>query len=243
MSELVMGPRKTKAGPHIGICLIAGDMMHTQTALDVCRAANYMSEALGCTVTLNNHGGSVLAEARQECIKRSIEAGAEWIFSVDSDMRFPVNAIKGMMDHDLPVVAANCSKRKRPVGPTARKVNAALNEDHESHAVWPDPNVMGLEQVQTVGFGVVLIKADVFKRIEWPWFTQPWHEEAQRSIGEDIMFCIRCHDAGIPIHIDHALSWAVRHIGAYEFGMEDVLAERKLAEQGAWKGNEGLEVA
>jgi hypothetical protein len=25
--------------------------------------------------------------------------------------------------------------------------------------------------------------------------------------------------------------------------MEDVLAERKLAEQGAWKGNEGLEVA
>lgn len=245
MSEIITGPgvqgTKPKAGPHIGMCLVAGDMMHTETALDFCRAANYMSEAKGCTVTLNRHGGSVLAEARQECVKRSIEAGADWIFSVDSDMRFPVNAIDGMMAHDVDVIAANCSKRKRPVGPTARRRNAGFNDERESDVVWPDPNVHGIEQVETVGFGVILIKTQVFKRIEWPWFTQPWHDDAQRSIGEDIMFCIRCRDAGIPIYIDHDLSWAVSHLGLYPYGMQDVLAERQLAESGAWKGKQGAD--
>jgi hypothetical protein len=240
--DIVTGPGKpTKTGPKIGFCLVAGDQMYTKTALDLSRCANYVSEAMGCTVIMNHHSGSVLAEARQDCIKEAIQAGAEWIFSVDSDMRFPVNAVEGMMAHGVDVVAANCAKRKRPIGPTARKINAGFNEQHESVTVWPDPNIMGLEQVETVGFGVILIKADVFRRIEWPWFTQPWHEDAQRSIGEDIMFCIRCRDAGIPIFVDHALSWAVKHCGVYEYSMQDVLAERRLAEEGAWDGYDGIE--
>jgi hypothetical protein len=242
MTEIVTGPGpKKKLGPKVSFCLIAPDQMYTKTAIDMCRAAGYASEVLGCEVAINHHSGSVLAEARQDCIKAAIEWGADWLFCVDSDMRFPVNAIEGMMAHDLPVLAANCSKRKRPVGPTARRRNAGFNDERESDVVWPDPNVRGIEQVETVGFGVVLIKSEVFKRIEWPWFEQPWHEAAQRAIGEDIMFCIRCRDAGIPIHIDHDLSWAVRHIGAYEFGMNDVLAERALAESGAWQGKPGAD--
>lgn len=235
--------RTEKSGTKIGICLVAGDMMHTKTALDLTRAAGYASEVMGMHVILNHHAGSVLAEARQECIKRAIEAGAEWIFSVDSDMRFPVNAIEGMMAHDLPVVAANCAKRKRPIGPTARRRNAALHEDRESEAVFPDENVTGVEQVETVGFGVILIKAEVFKQIEWPWFIQPWHDHAQRHVGEDIAFCMRCREAGIPIYIDHDLSWAVKHIGTHEFSMHDVLQERALAAAGKWVGYEGAEAA
>lgn len=224
--------RIDKPGTKIGVCIVAGDMMHTKTALDLCRAAGYASEVMGMHVILNHHSGSVLAEARQDSIKRAIEAGAEWIFSVDSDMRFPVNAIEGMMAHDLPVVAANCSKRKQPVGPTARRRNAALHDDRESEAVWPDRSVGGIEQVETVGFGVILIKAEVFKQIAWPWFIQPWHDEAQRHVGEDIAFCMRCREAGIPIHVDHDLSWAVRHIGLHEYSMDDVLHVKALAEAG-----------
>lgn len=246
MSEIITGPQihKPKTGPKVSFCLVAPDEMHTKTALDLARAAGYASEVMGCEVALNHHSGSVLAEARQECVKAAVEWGADWLFCIDSDMRFPVNAVEGMMAHGVDVVAANCSKRKRPVGPTARRRNAGFNDDRESDVVWPDRNVHGLEKVETVGFGVMLIKADVFKRIEWPWFEQPWHEAAGRSVGEDIFFCIRCREAGIPIYIDHDLSWAVKHIGSYEFGMEDVLAERALAESGAWDnrpGADGLE--
>lgn len=237
-----MSRRNGRKKDKIAFCLVAGDQMYTKTALDLCRAAGYASEVMGHEVLLNHHAGSVLAEARQDCIKRAIESGAEWIFSVDSDMRFPVNAVEGMMAHDLDVVGANCAKRKRPIGPTARRRNAAFNDERESEAVFPDPDVTGIEQVETVGFGVILIKSSVFRRIEWPWFIQPWHENAQRHIGEDIAFCMRCREAGIPIHIDHDLSWAVRHIGTHEYSMHDVLRERELAEQGHW-GEQPQQVA
>lgn len=231
---------KEKHGTKLGVCIVAGDMMHTKTALDLTRACGYASEVMGYTVVLNHHSGSVLAEARQDSIKRAIEAGCEWIFSVDSDMRFPVNAIEGMMAHDKPVVAANCSKRKMPVGPTARRKNAAFNSDRESEAIWPDKDRHGLEQAETVGFGVVLIKSEVFRKIRWPWFEQPWHIDAERHVGEDIAFCARCAEAEIPIYIDHDLSWAVRHIGTYEYSMDDVLAVRDLAERGKLAGVEGV---
>lgn len=229
-----------KPGTKLGICIVAGDTMHTKTALDLTRAAGYASEVMGMHVILNHHAGSVLAEARQESIKRAIEAGAEWIFSVDSDMRFPVNAIEGMMAHDVPVVAANCAKRKRPIGPTARRRNAMFNDDRDSEPVFPDKTIGGIEEVETVGFGVILIKSEVFKQIDWPWFIQPWHDDAQRHVGEDIAFCMRCREAGIPIYIDHDLSWAVKHIGTFEFGMDEVLQERALAESGVWSGYEGV---
>jgi len=239
MSEIVTGPSLVKPKPKVAFVMVAGDQMYTKTAIDMARAAGYASEVMGYEVAINHHSGSVLAEARLEACKSAVEWGADWLFCFDSDMRFPVNAFEGMKAWDKPVVAANCSKRKRPVGPTARRRNAGFNAERESDVVWPDPNVHGLEQVETVGFGVILIKAEVFKQIEWPWFDQPWHEAAQRGIGEDIFFCIRCREAGIPIYIDHDLSWAVRHTGSYEFGMEDVLAERALAEQGKWKGKKG----
>ena len=109
-----------------------------------------------------------------------------------------------------------------------------MNDERESEAVWPDKDVTGIEQVETVGFGVVLIKAEVFKQLAWPWFIQPWHDEAQHHVGEDIAFCMRCKEANVPIYVDHDLSWAVRHIGSHEFSMDDVLREKALMESGAW---------
>ena len=217
----------------IGISMIAGDMMHTWTAYDLMHLVAYTSGVLDHEVILNRGESNILHFARQSACKSLVEQGCEWIFIVDSDMRVPVNTIQGLMEHDLPVVAANCSKRKQPVGPTARRKNAWLHmDDDATEAVFPDPEIKGVEQVETLGFGVVLIKAEVFKKIEWPWFGQPWVEEAQKFLGEDTYFCGRCHEAGIPIYIDHDLSWVVRHTGLYEYGMRDVLATREAAESG-----------
>lgn len=224
----------------VGVCLIAGDMMHTETALSLSSAVNFASEGCGYRIMVNHHRGSVLAEARQTCIKKAIECGADWIFSVDSDMRFPRDIIPRMIEWGEPVVAANCAKRMRPIGPTARRRNAAFHADRRSEPVWPDPNVHGLEQVETVGFGAIMIRADVFKQLEWPWFQQPWHDDAQWHTGEDIFFCARCAEAGIPIYVDHGLSWQIQHLGTWGYSLHDVLAERQLAEAGQWDGNDGL---
>lgn len=196
----------------------------------------YQMTKYGDLVTLNHHGGTILSEARQKAAKELIEHGCDWIMFVDSDMGFPKDTIQRMLAHDVDVVAANCSKRRRPIGPTARRKSHWTGD--ESEAVFPDPEVRGLERVETVGTGMMMIKSEVFARIEWPWFSQPWVEEAQKWVGEDVFFCGRLHEADIPLFIDHDLSWQIDHVGTYNYSMKDVLHERQLHESGAWEGAE-----
>lgn len=211
-------------------------MMHTKTAKDLAAMVGYQIGKHRDGLILNFNHSSILSEVRQETAKAAVEAGAEWLLFVDSDMRFPKNTLEHLLAHDVDVVAANCSKRKRPIGPTARVRNAWMSGNGQSEALWPDENKHGLEEVETVGFGLILIRASVFRRIGWPWFSQPWVEEHDKWVGEDVYFCGRLHEAGISLYVDHDLSWHVKHIGDYEFGMQDVLAERALVEAGAWEG-------
>lgn len=218
---------------HIGVAMVAHDIMHTRTALDLVKMCGYQNAVIGDNITLNHHGGTILATARREAAKELIEAGCTHILFVDSDMRFPPNALDHLLRYNVDVVAANCSKRKRPIGPTARKKNSVIGG--QSEPLYPDKDVHGLEQVETVGTGFMLIRADVFMRIEWPWFDQPWIEEFQKNIGEDVHFCMRCHEADIPIHICHDLSWAIKHIGTHEYTMNDVLFEKEQCDAaGGW---------
>ncbi len=183
--------------------------------------------------TLSMHQSAFLAEGRNVLCKELIEAGVDYVIFLDSDMRFPQTLYDDLMAHKLPVVAANCAKRRRPISATARKENP--DDPSKLDAVWPDPEKReGIERVHVVGTAVMCIKTDVFFQLEYPWFNTPWNEEDQRFVGEDLYFCAQLKRAGVPLHIDHAISWQVGHIGQYTYRMDDVLAERELARQGRW---------
>lgn len=220
----------------VALVVVAGDMMHTKTAFDLMRVAQYTSEACGHNVILHHEGGSWISQQRENALNNVLNQGAEWIFWCDSDMRVPLNAIEGLMAHDLPVVAANCVRRKRPISPIARTENKYIDGEmsNDGEHCWTYPDSTGLERVISVGFGVMLTKAEVFHQLEAPFFATPFIPELNRYAGEDTHFCGKCYEAGVPIYIDHDLSWAVRHIGLYEYAHSDALNERELVEQGAW---------
>lgn len=217
----------------IGIAMVAPDMMHTRTGFDLANLVGYQIGKHRDNLILTRRSGSVLSELRQLSAKELIEQGADWILFIDSDMGFPKDALQRLIEHDVDVVAANCCKRQRPVGVTAKVMNPA---NGMLEPVWPDKDKHGLERVDAIGTAFMLIKADVFQRIGWPWFMQPWIEEQQSWVGEDVFFCRRCYEAGIPIYTDHDLSWEITHMGTYPYSMKDALAERELVESGAWAG-------
>lgn len=214
--------------PRIGVCLPTGDNVNAGFAKDLAAAVGHWCLQGNGEISLHTRRGTLLAEQRQELSRIAVEDGAEFVIFIDDDMRFPPDTFTQLVSHNEKFVAANCSKRRRPIGPTAHKAG---------EFVYPDPDKHGLEVVDAVGFGVACIRADVFKEIEWPWFALPWLTRNNRFQGEDLFFCARLHHAGIPVHIDHDLSWHIRHCGIYEWGMDDVLAERQLALAGEWDGN------
>ena len=77
--------------------------------------------------------------------------------------------------------------------------------------------------VDVLGFGAVLIRMDVFSRLDRPWFDTPYN--GQTHLGEDVYFCQQANKADMTIWVDHDLSQHVRHHSLIEYGVDSVEVE------------------
>lgn len=203
----------------VAVCVPTIGTVHEAFCMDLASAVGWHMRYTDIEIELVWHPGSVLARQRQDMCKAAIENGAEFVIQVDSDMRFPRDIFQKLVEHDRPFVGINVSGRRLPLGTNTWRIGS----DGQPEQVIPQPGLLGLEEVMTTGFGFVCIRADVFQQIEYPWFQTPFLHDRDRYVGEDQYFCSRLKDAGIPIAIDHTLSWDVRHVGDYEFSMQDVM--------------------
>ena len=189
------------------------------------------TQRAGVRTNITNTQGSDLIRMRTEAAYLAVAAGATHLMWIDDDMLFPPEGALLLLKHNLPLVACNYIMRSldnpRPIAQMLdRTVVTSLDKT-------------GLGQVDLVGFGFMLVKAEVFKRIKFPWFGHRWfHKEGApitdfepgklpnlldwRSEFEDAWFCRRCRDAGIPIMIDHTLSPRIGHWGGVVFREEGI---------------------
>lgn len=83
-----------------------------------------------------------------------------------------------------------------------------------------DENSTGLEPVEAIGFGVVLITREVFEQTKFPWFEHAYDHDQQMATGEDVWFCELAQQAGFPVFVDQDLSKEIRHAGSLEYSLE-----------------------
>lgn len=158
--------------------------------------------------------GTLIANQRQELVLEAMQAGCSHILFIDTDMRFPKDAVERLMAHDKPIVAANYATRRMPVKTVAFKTEGAWD------CVYTTDDSVGLEPVSAVGMGLMLIKREVFEKLTLPWFIIGYSPKTAEFSGEDIFFCRQARKAGYDILIDHDLSKEVKHIGSFEFAHE-----------------------
>ena len=139
-------------------------------------------------------------------------------------MRFPQDMISRLLAHDVDIVATNCARRRMPTGPTAQ----IYKENGDRELVWSMPESTGLQEVGSVGMGVMLIKAGVFKALSEPWYETPWRSDKRGYIGEDVFFCKKARESGFKIWIDHDVSKEIGHIGMFEFKHDHTWAIKDL---------------
>lgn len=139
--------------------------------------------------------------ARERAVDFALDWGADYIFFYDSDMRFTPDVFLRLLAADKPVVGALAFTGRVPITPVIYTFGDSYRQDAAGlHAdVHPimDYKRDALIQVDAIGFGVVMIQAGVFRSIPKPWFNSP-------GVGEDILFCIRCKQFGIPVWVDTA---------------------------------------
>lgn len=143
-------------------------------------------------------GSSRIDNAREELTLEALSNGAAAIMWNDDDHTFPPDALERLLAHNLPIVGANYRRKEADVSSSAANIVA-------DKIIPLEPKAEGIEGVDLIGFGVVLVRAEVYRAIPRPWYQGGPH-------GEDGYFCQKAKAHGFQPHVDHALSMEVGHI-------------------------------
>jgi hypothetical protein len=158
--------------------------------------------------------GSIIHKSRQELADQAEAQQADYTLWIDSDMRFPRDALVRLLSREQDIVGVNYVTRTKPMRYTAVE---RITEDGVFHLP-TGPEAAGLEEAEAIGFGMVLIHGSVWAALgERPWFRFEHDEMLGVPVGEDVYFCRRARAAGFKVMVDHDLSHEIRHIGQWGF--------------------------
>jgi hypothetical protein len=155
---------------------------------------------------------SSISENRSHLVIQAAQSGADAMLFLDSDHTFPADALLRLIGHQKPVVGANYTRRMNPANPTASKA-APGGEYVPVHTTKALAEAGELEQVAALGLGLCLIQMAPLGPISWPLFQENMNG-SRLGIGEDVFFFRKLEAAGVPVFVDHALSWEVGHIAS-----------------------------
>lgn len=203
----------------IAICVPCRDSVMAGFAFDMANLVGYHSRNTKDQIILLQMPGTLIFTQREKLAQNAIDEGAEAILWIDSDMRFPANTLEVMLSRNVPILGVNATTRRAPIIPTAMKLH--MNGESAKFEKVESRGKSGIEKVTAVGFGVTLVRTEVFKSLDAPWFNIIWKDDGD-IIGEDVHFCVKALDYGIDTYVDHDLSPLIKHIGTKEYGWDDV---------------------
>lgn len=165
----------------------------------------------------------IVDQSRNLIVQKAQEIGSTHILFLDDDHTFPSDLFFKLMSHNKDVVGALGFRRLEPFSPCV--FSWALNQSNGNLAVRERPDLIktGLQKVDAIGFGAVLIKMSVFERLGPP----PWFKFDE--VGEDLFFCDKCAQAGISIYCDTDL--IAPHISEQPIEVDD----KMFFEHHKWK--------
>lgn len=207
-----MAMQKNQSPIRVFFAIPSMDEWKADTAVCFANMCLYTQKA-GIDFRFLNVRTSILADARNKLVQAASEVACTHVLFLDSDMTFPPDTALRLLRHKVDIVAANCVTRSSPANTTAR-----LKWDEAYYQTTNE----GLQEVEFVGTGVMLIRARVFNALSMPFFNTRWVEEREHIMGEDWFFLEKARSAGFKVFVDNEISWEIKHIGSYAYSMDNV---------------------
>lgn len=199
------------------ICIPSHDTVCAEFMMSLTNMVSYLFQnplpgQTEVSMRIVNQRGSLIVQSRETLVEQALLGGATHILFLDSDMNFPEDALHRLFSRNEHFVAANYVQRCLPTRPNAVSILNTL--------LYTDDDSTGLVEAKSVGFGLCLIRTEVFDAMPRPWFDTYWFtdETGKRAIiGEDVYFCHKARHAGFKTYVDQDLSQEVSHIGTMEY--------------------------
>lgn len=168
---------------------------------------------------------SLVYDARNMLANKAIVEGFDRVLWLDSDMVFEPDLeqrLAARLDEGYDIVSGLYFTRKSPIRPVVYKeIYIEQNEDGSVKPVsvnYDDYPRDSFFEIAACGFGAVMMTVDALKRIR-DHFGLPFSPAI--GFGEDLSFCMRAKELGIPIWCDSSIK--LKHIRHYEVSEEDYL--------------------
>lgn len=176
-------------------------------------AAGNPDSEIDLDITVIGVGGSILPDVRTRLVAKAVEWGATHILWIDSDMTFPPDALIRLYNHGKHVVGVNYVTKD-----VAPRPIAYVETDDEIGPLYTREDSTGLVSVKHTGMGLMLTTVAAFDAISLPYFLfEPAGRQKVAFKGEDVYFCAKLREAGIPVYADQDISKQVGHIGNWEY--------------------------
>lgn len=138
------------------------------------------------------------AVARNEIGKMVQRGGYDYVLMVDSDTVIPPDALSLMLEPPADVCLGLCPRKNTKEGKTAIiKIGAPAYHDSFYYNELPE----GRTLVKGGGFACALVKANVFTRMDYPYFQYVTNADGS-TLSEDYYFCQNARFMGIDIWMD-----------------------------------------
>lgn len=151
----------------VALCIPSKDDWKANTALCFASMMHGLAQLPIATAILNQKG-SMIADQRNELVKKAMSLQVDYVMWIDSDMMFPVNTVPRLIERQKMIVGGTYNKRVPPY-------------ETLGHMKGPKQDVSGggIIQADYIPGGMQLVHIDVYKTLPYPWYfeTYQWAGE------------------------------------------------------------------
>jgi hypothetical protein len=194
--------------PKVAICVPSNRDWSAHTSMSLIELA-ILSTANGISVKPVSLSCSLISMSRNMHVRQvlAFEPPATHILWVDSDMKFPPDALVRLLAHDKDIVGSFYNKRVPPYETVGHLIG------------YPDISAGGLYAADVMPAGFALVKRRVYETMQSPWYYESYDKtlapahDPDGTIGEDIGFSKKAIAAGFEMWCDSDLTFQVGHVG------------------------------
>lgn len=209
--------------PRVAVCVPSGEDIKAEFATAMFKLIVQNKVPL---THIFNKVSSRISFNRNGLVEQALATDATHVLFIDADMVFPVDGLIRLLNHDLDIVGATASRR---------------SDDDEAIGCTYDGSRLSVPsspvKMLWMGLPFMLIKREVFEKMEAPWFAEPpWKLMAEvhgveitpqitrKVLGhdayldgivpEDQYFCMMAQKVGFDVWCDIELSMEMKHYGS-----------------------------
>ena len=161
--------------------------------------------------------GYDVATARNKIAQRAIDLEADYVLMVDNDVVLPHDALLKLLENDKAICLGYYAHRNSDNKYNGKSCICKLKDENgKDYYHFPLESEYSIAEMEALanqgetaieihggGMGCALIKTDVFRTAQYPWYDWVNYGDKNRGmLSEDLYFCILAKNSGFTINAD-----------------------------------------